>query len=47
MVFVASLPGVVVLVAAWVCRTRSAPRRGRPLLGGLGIHTRLDGAPDV
>ena len=47
MVFVASLPGAVVLVAAWVCRTRSAPWRRRPLLDGLGVHTRLDGAPDV
>jgi uncharacterized membrane protein YbhN (UPF0104 family) len=47
MAFVASLPGAVVLVAAWACRTRSAPWRGRPLLGGLGIHARLDGAQDV
>jgi glycosyltransferase 2 family protein len=47
MVFVASLPGAVVLVAAWVCRTRSAPGRGRPLLGGLGVPVHLDGAPDV
>jgi uncharacterized membrane protein YbhN (UPF0104 family) len=31
MVFVASLPGAVVLVAAWVSRTRSAPWRRRPL----------------
>jgi glycosyltransferase 2 family protein len=29
MVFVASLPGAVVLVAAWVCRTPSAQWRGR------------------
>jgi glycosyltransferase 2 family protein len=46
MVFVASLPGALVLVAAWVYRTRSAPWR-RPLLGGLGVTARLDGAPDV
>ena len=47
MVLVASLPGAVVLVAAWVFRTRSAPWRGRPLLGGLGVPARLDGAPDA
>jgi hypothetical protein len=47
MVFVASLPGAAVLVAAWVGRTRSAPLRGRPLPGGLGVLARLDGAPDV
>jgi uncharacterized membrane protein YbhN (UPF0104 family) len=47
MVFVASLPGAVVLVAAWVCRTRPAPRRGRPLLGGLGVPAHSDGAADV
>jgi uncharacterized membrane protein YbhN (UPF0104 family) len=47
MVFVASLPGAVVLVAVWVSRTRSAPWRRRPLLDGLGVHTRLDGAQDV
>jgi glycosyltransferase 2 family protein len=32
MVFVASLPGAVVLVAAWMSRTRSAPWRRRPRL---------------
>jgi uncharacterized membrane protein YbhN (UPF0104 family) len=32
MVFVASLPGAVVLVVAWVSRTRSAPWRRRPRL---------------
>jgi glycosyltransferase 2 family protein len=47
MVFVASLPGAVVLVAAWVCRTRSAPRLGRLLLGGLGVPARGDGVSDV
>jgi len=47
MVFVASLPGAVVLVAAWVCRTRSARGRGRPLLGGFGPPARWDGALDV
>jgi glycosyltransferase 2 family protein len=47
MVFVASLPGAVVLVAAWVYRTRSAPRRARTLMHGLGVRTRFDGVPDV
>ena len=47
MVFVASLPGAVVLVAAWVCRTRPAPWLGRPHLSGLGGPAPLDGAPDV
>jgi glycosyltransferase 2 family protein len=47
MVFVASLPGAIVLLAAWVCRTRSAPWRGRPLLGGLGVPAHRDGALDV
>jgi glycosyltransferase 2 family protein len=46
-VFVASLPGALVLVATWLRRTRSAPWRGRPLLGRLGVPARLDGAPDV
>jgi uncharacterized membrane protein YbhN (UPF0104 family) len=32
MAFVASLPGAVVLVAAWMSRTRSAPWRRRPRL---------------
>jgi glycosyltransferase 2 family protein len=45
MVFVASLPGAVVLVAAWVCRTRSV--RGRPLLGGLGAPVHWEGARDA
>jgi glycosyltransferase 2 family protein len=47
MVFVASLPGAIVLLVAWVTRGRSAPWRGRPVLGGLRIPAHLDGAPDV
>jgi hypothetical protein len=46
MVFVASLPGAVVLVVAWVRRTRSAPWRDRPLGGGLGVLARREGGPD-
>jgi glycosyltransferase 2 family protein len=37
MVFVASLPGAVVLVAAWVYRTRSAPWPERPAQGAPGV----------
>jgi hypothetical protein len=44
MVFVASLPGAVFLVAAWVRRTRSAPWL-EPPAGGLGGLARRDGAP--
>jgi uncharacterized membrane protein YbhN (UPF0104 family) len=40
MVFVASLPGAAVLVAAWVCHTGSAPW----LPSGLGVLARHDGA---
>jgi uncharacterized membrane protein YbhN (UPF0104 family) len=47
MVFVASLPGAVVLLALWVRRTGSAPLRGRPLLGGLGVPAHRDGALDA
>jgi glycosyltransferase 2 family protein len=47
MVFVASLPGAVVLLATWVWRARSAPWRGRPLLGALGVPAHRDGALDV
>jgi hypothetical protein len=47
MVFVASLPGAAVLVAAWVRRTRSGPWLRRPLPGGVGILGRPDGAADV
>jgi hypothetical protein len=37
MVFVASLPGAVVLVAAWLSRTRSAPWLERPAQGAPGV----------
>jgi uncharacterized membrane protein YbhN (UPF0104 family) len=37
MVFVACLPGAVVLVAAWLYRARSAPWRGRPAQGVPGV----------
>jgi hypothetical protein len=37
MVFVASLPGAVVLVAAWLYRTRSAPLLERPAQGAPGV----------
>ena len=37
MVFVASLPGAVVLVAAWVYRTRSAPWPERAAQGAPGV----------
>jgi uncharacterized membrane protein YbhN (UPF0104 family) len=47
MVFAASLPGAVVLVAVWVRRTRSAPWHGRPHGDGLGVLGRRDGAADV
>jgi hypothetical protein len=47
LVFVASLPGAVVLVVAWARRTRSAQWRARPLAGGLGLLARREGAPDV
>jgi glycosyltransferase 2 family protein len=47
MVFAACLPGAAVLVAAWVCRTRSAPWLERALPGGLGVLARRDGAPDA
>jgi glycosyltransferase 2 family protein len=47
MVFVASLPGVAVLVSVWVWRTRSAPWLKRPLRGGLGVPAHWDGAQDV
>jgi hypothetical protein len=44
MVFVASLPGAVVLVVAWVRRTRSAPSLEPPLPGRLRVLARRDGA---
>jgi uncharacterized membrane protein YbhN (UPF0104 family) len=47
LVFVASLPGAVVLVAAWMRRTRSAPRLERPRSGRLAVLTRRDGAADA
>jgi uncharacterized membrane protein YbhN (UPF0104 family) len=37
MVFVATLPGAAVLVAAWVSRTRSAPWLERPAQGAPGV----------
>ena len=37
MVFVASLPGAVVLVAAWLRRTRSAPLLERPAQGASSV----------
>jgi glycosyltransferase 2 family protein len=37
MVFVASLPGAAVLVAAWMHRTRSAPWLERPAQGAPGV----------
>jgi glycosyltransferase 2 family protein len=46
MVFVSSLPGAAVLVAAWLRRAPSAPRLERPLPGGLRILARRDGGPD-
>jgi uncharacterized membrane protein YbhN (UPF0104 family) len=46
MVFVSTLPGAAVLVAAWVRRTPSAPWLDRPLTGVRGILARRGGAPD-
>ena len=37
MVFVASLPGAAILVAAWVSRTRSSPWIERPAQGAEGV----------
>jgi glycosyltransferase 2 family protein len=47
MVFVATLPGAAVLVAASVRGTRSAPWPERPLPGGLGVLPRRGGATDA
>jgi uncharacterized membrane protein YbhN (UPF0104 family) len=47
MVFVASLPGAVVLVAAWASRTRSVPWLERALPDALLVPPRRKGAPDV
>ncbi len=46
MVIVSSLPGAVVLVAAWVRRTRSASWLEPPLPGGLEVLAHREGAPD-
>jgi glycosyltransferase 2 family protein len=48
MAFVSALPGAVVLVAAWLRRTRSArPPLERPLPPRVAILARRDGAPDA
>jgi len=47
MVFVASLPGAVVLVGAWVRGARSGPSREPQLPGRLAVVARRDGAPDA
>jgi glycosyltransferase 2 family protein len=48
MAFVSALPGAVVLVAAWLRRTRSArPPIERPLPPRVAILARRDGAPDA
>jgi uncharacterized membrane protein YbhN (UPF0104 family) len=49
MVFVASLPGAAVLMAAWVRRTRSAPWLERQPVPPrrLAVFARRDGDPDV
>jgi len=47
MVFVASLPGAVVLVVTWVRRTRSAPLLERPVPAGPAVLARPDGAADA
>jgi glycosyltransferase 2 family protein len=47
MVFVASLPGAAVLLAAWVRRTRSAPWFERPHPARLAVLARGDGVPDA
>jgi glycosyltransferase 2 family protein len=47
MVFVASLPGAAVLVAAGVRRSRSAPWLERPLPARLAVLERREGALDV
>jgi len=47
MVFVVSLPGAVVLVAAWVRRTGMGAMAGRPLLGRLGVPGRGNGATNA
>jgi uncharacterized membrane protein YbhN (UPF0104 family) len=47
MVFVASLPGALVLVVAWLGRTGWAPSLERRLPGGLRMLGRGDGAADA
>jgi glycosyltransferase 2 family protein len=47
MVFVASLPGAAVLLAAWVRRSRSAPWLAWPLPARLAVLAHRDGAPDA
>jgi glycosyltransferase 2 family protein len=47
MVFVASLPGAAVLLAAWVRRSRSAPWLERQLPARLAVLARRDGALDA
>jgi uncharacterized membrane protein YbhN (UPF0104 family) len=47
MVFVATLPGAAVLLADWVRRTPSAPRRERPRPGELRVLTRRDGTSNA
>jgi uncharacterized membrane protein YbhN (UPF0104 family) len=46
MVFVACLPGAVVLAAAWMCRTRWAPWREGPLSGRLDVPVHRKGVLD-
>jgi hypothetical protein len=49
MVFVASLPGAVVLLAVWLRRARSGPwlARERPRPGRVAVLAREDGGPDA
>jgi uncharacterized membrane protein YbhN (UPF0104 family) len=47
MAFAASLPGAVVLVAAWARRNRPAPRPAPPLPPRLGVLAPRDGARDA
>ena len=47
MLFVACLPGAVVLLAAWVQRTRSERWLRRPLPGGRGVPAPQDGGADA
>jgi uncharacterized membrane protein YbhN (UPF0104 family) len=47
MVFVATLPGAVVLIAAWACRSRSASWLERPLPGRARVLAGEDGAADA